>query len=211
VTTPNGDTVKTVALYARVSTADKGQDPQMQLRELRLHAQAHGWTVHDEYVDHGVSGSKDSRPALNRLMEDAKARKFDAVACWKLDRFSRSLRMLINSLEVLAASKVAFVSLRDNLDLTTAAGVLMFQMIGAFAQFERALTSERVRAGLKNAVAKGKTLGRKSRTDVDAGEIRTLRAAGKSWREISAITGVPRSTCQRFAECPTNPAKSSAA
>jgi DNA invertase Pin-like site-specific DNA recombinase len=191
-----------VALYARVSTSDKGQDPQMQLREMRSHAQAQGWTVHEEYIDHGVSGAKDSRPALNRLMSDAQACAFDAVMVWKLDRFSRSLRHLVVSLETLAAAGVAFVSLRDNLDLTTASGRLMFQMIGAFAEFERALTSERVRAGLRNARAKGKQLGRKARTDIDVPEIARLRAEGLDWRQIAAITGVPRSTCYRL--CPKN-------
>lgn len=203
MTKPNGhDQVKTLALYARVSTTDKGQDPEMQLRELREYARLHGLTVFREYVDSGVSGSKDSRPQLNALMTDAQLRKFDAVLVWKLDRFSRSLRMLINSLEVLAGAQVSFISLRDNLDLTTPAGRLMFQMIGAFAEFEREIIRERVRAGLRNAKAKGKTLGHPRRQDVDVAEIRKLRSAGKSWREIAEITGLPRSTCH--AACPEN-------
>lgn len=206
MTGTNGKTITAVALYARVSTLDKKQDPEMQLRELRAHVQAQGWTISGEYIDHGVSGSKDSRPALNRLMADAQVAKFDAVLVWKLDRFSRSLRHLIVSLEALAASGVSFVSLRDNLDLTTAAGRLMFQMIGAFAEFEREITRERVRAGLRNAVAKGKQLGRKARTDIDIAQIRRLRDGGMTWREIELQTGVPRSTCLRV--CPKNLAKS---
>jgi DNA invertase Pin-like site-specific DNA recombinase len=202
----NGKAITSVALYARVSTLDKGQDPEMQLRELRAHAQAQGWEVFSEYVDHGISGSKDSRPQLNRMMADAAAGKFDAVLVWKLDRFSRSLRMLITSLESLAASGVSFVSLRDNLDLTTATGRLMFQMIGAFAEFEREITRERVRAGLRNARAKGKQLGRKARTDIDVNEIARLRGEGLDWRQIAERTGVPRSTC--FRVCPKNLAKS---
>lgn len=186
--------ITSVALYARVSTLDKGQDPEMQLREMREHARLQGWTVFSEYVDHGISGSKDSRPQLNRMMADAQVRKFDAVLVWKLDRFSRSLRMLITSLETLAASGVSFVSLRDNLDLTTAAGRLMFQMIGAFAEFEREITRERVRAGLRHARAKGKKLGRKERTDIDVPALLALRAAGKSWRKIAAQTGIPMAT-----------------
>jgi DNA invertase Pin-like site-specific DNA recombinase len=191
-------TLQSIALYARVSTLDKGQDPEMQLRELRAYAAAQGLTVFSEYVDHGVSGSKDSRPALNRLMADStsKPRKFDAVLVWKLDRFSRSLRHLINSLEALRAADVAFVSLRDNLDLSTAAGMLMFQMIGAFAEFERAITRERVRAGLRNAKAKGKTLGRKQRAGVDVDWILSLRSQGKSWRQIQKETGIPQATCR---------------
>lgn len=186
--------IKLVALYARVSTSDKGQDPEMQLRELRAHAQTQGWTIAEEYIDHGFSGAKDSRPALNRLMVDAQAQKFDALLVWKLDRFSRSLKHLITSLETLAACKVAFVSLRDNLDLTTAAGRLMFQMIGAFAEFEREITRERVRAGLRNARAKGATLGKPRRTDIDIEKVTSLRAQRVSWREISKRLRIPVST-----------------
>jgi DNA invertase Pin-like site-specific DNA recombinase len=188
--------ILSVALYARVSTLDKGQDPEMQLRELRAHAAAQGLTVFGEYLDHGISGAKDSRPALNRMMEDARLRKFDAVLVWKLDRFSRSLRHLINSLELLASTGVAFISLRDNLDLSTPSGRLMFQMIGAFAEFEREITRERVRAGLRNARAKGKTLGRKQRGGVDVGLILQLRGQGKSWRAIEKATGIPQATCR---------------
>lgn len=206
MTGTNGKAITSVALYARVSTLDKGQDPEMQLRELRAHAQTQGWTVYSEYIDKGISGSKDSRPQLNRMMADAQARKFDAVLCWKLDRFSRSLKHLINSLETLAVSAVSFVSLRDNLDLTTAAGRLMFQMIGAFAEFEREITRERVRAGLQNARAKGKQLGAKARTDIDFSEIRRLRDSGLSWREIAKQTGIPRQTC--FRVCPIDLAES---
>ena len=198
MTGTNGKTITSVGLYARVSTLDKKQDPEMQLRELRAYAQGQGWQVFSEYVDHGISGSKDSRPQLNRMMADAQARNFDAVLCWKLDRFSRSLKHLINSLETLAASGVSFVSLRDNLDLTTAAGRLMFQMIGAFAEFEREITRERVRAGLAHAKAKGKTLGRKARTDIDVSRIQRLKDGGMTWEEIADHTGIPQTTCYRF-------------
>jgi DNA invertase Pin-like site-specific DNA recombinase len=206
MTGTNGKAIISVALYSRVSTLDKGQDPEMQLRELRAHATAQGWTVYDEYTDKGISGSKDSRPALNRMMADAQAKKFDAVLCWKLDRFSRSLKHLINSLETLAVYAVSFVSLRDNLDLTTAAGRLMFQMIGAFAEFEREITRERVRAGLQHARSKGKMLGRKARTDIDVSQIKRLRDGGMTWREIETHTGVPRNTAYRV--CPKNLAQS---
>jgi len=205
MTGTNGKAITSVALYARVSTLDKGQDPQMQLRELRAHATAQGWLIHDEYIDKGISGSKDSRPQLNRMMSDAAAKKFDAVLVWKLDRFSRSLKHLINSLETLAVSAVSFVSLRDNLDLTTAAGRLMFQMIGAFAEFEREITRERVRAGLQHARAKGKLLGRKARTDIDVSALLALRDAGMSWRKIAAQTGIPQATCRD--RCAANPQK----
>jgi DNA invertase Pin-like site-specific DNA recombinase len=188
--------IQSVALYARVSTLDKGQDPEMQLRELRAHAATQNLTVFEEYLDHGVSGAKSSRPALDRMMEDARLKKFDGVMVWKLDRFSRSLKHLINSLDLLASSGVAFISLRDNLDLSTASGRLMFQMIGAFAEFERALTRERVTAGLANARSKGKILGRKKRGGVDVDRIIALRSQGKSWRQIAKETGIPQATCR---------------
>jgi putative DNA-invertase from lambdoid prophage Rac len=187
-------TIQSVALYARVSTLDKGQDPEMQLRELRAHATAQNLTVFAEYLDHGVSGSKASRPALDRMMEDARLSKFDAVLVWKLDRFSRSLKHMIISLDVLAKTGVGFISLRDNLDFSTAAGRAMFQMIGVFAEFEREMTRERVRAGLVNARAKGKVLGRKKRAGVDVELIRMLRSEGKSWRAIQKQTGIPQAT-----------------
>jgi DNA invertase Pin-like site-specific DNA recombinase len=113
----------------------------MQLAELREYASRRGWQVTAEYVDHGVSGSKESRPSLNRLMVDAHRRTFDAVLVWKIDRFGRSLKHLVNSLADLAAYGVAFISLRDNLDLSTPSGRLMFQIIGAMAEFERSLNS----------------------------------------------------------------------
>src|SRR5947208_3474894 len=144
-----------VAVYARVSTANHGQDPELQLRETREYAASRGWVIAKEYTD-VASGSKDSRPALNELMADARRRKFDAVVVWKLDRFGRSLRHLVNALAELESNGVAFVSLRDNLDLSTPSGRLMFQIIGAMAEFERALIQERVKAGLCHARSKGK-------------------------------------------------------
>jgi len=176
-----------VAIYARVSTA-VGQHVEMQLAELREFAARRGWHVVDEYVDH-ASGAKESRPALNRLMADAHRRRFDAVVVWKLDRFGRSLRHLVNALAEFEAIGVAFVSIRDNLDLGTPAGRLMFQIIGAMAEFERSLIQERVRAGLRHARAKGKRLGR-PRVIADAAKITALRASGASWRAISEKLGM---------------------
>src|SRR5664280_1601155 len=135
------------ALYARVSTLN-GQHPEMQLAELREYASRRGWKIMGEYVDEGVSGSKESRPELNRLMADAHSRKFDIVLVWKIDRFGRSLRHLVTALADLDAYGVTFASLRDNLDLSTPTGRLMFQIIGAMAEFELSLTKERVKCGL---------------------------------------------------------------
>jgi DNA invertase Pin-like site-specific DNA recombinase len=184
-----------VALYARVSTLNN-QDPEMQLSELREYAGRRGWQIVEEFTDQGVSGCKESRPALNRLMSDACRRRFDAILVWKIDRFGRSLKHLVNALAELAALGVAFISLRDNLDLSTPSGRLMFQIIGAMAEFERALIQERVRAGLRNARAKGRRLGR-PRVIVDASKIASLRAQGRSWAEIRTETGISKGTAQR--------------
>lgn len=186
-----------VALYARVSTLN-GQDPEVQLRELREYAERRGWQILREYVDHGVSGAKESRPALNQLLADGHRRAFDAVLVWKLDRFGRSLKHLVVTLADLEALGITFISLRDNLDLTTPSGRLMFQIIGAMAEFERALIQERVRAGLRNARAKGKRLGR-PRAHVDASRVAALRASGASWRTISREMGVGVATLLRAA------------
>ncbi|HEV3276297.1 MAG TPA: recombinase family protein [Terriglobia bacterium] len=153
-----------VALYCRVSTNTGQQSPEMQVRELQEYAERRGWRIVDEYTDQGISGAKESRPALNRLVTEAHRRCFDAVLVWKLDRFGRSLRHLVNALAEFEALGIAFVSLRDNLDLSTPSGRLMFQIIGAMAEFERTLIAERVKAGMRNARAKGRKIGRPPRT-----------------------------------------------
>ena len=173
-----------VALYARVSTANGQQDPELQLSELREYATRRGWEIAEIYTDNGVSGSKDSRPALNRLMADAGQRKFDTVLVWKLDRFGRSLRHLINALAELEARGIAFVSLRDNLDLGTPSVRLMFQIIGAMAEFERALIQERVKAGLRHARSKGKRLGRPTIV-VDRSRIASRAPVHEGWKAIA--------------------------
>lgn len=187
-----------VALYARVSTANGQQDPEMQLRELREFCSRRGWQVAKEYVDR-VSGSKDFRPALNQLMSDAARRKIDAVLVWKLDRFGRSLRHLVNALAELETLGLSFISLRDNLDLSTPSGRLMFQIIGAMAEFERSLIQERVKAGLRNAKAKGRRLGR-PRAVVDQAEVLAMRNRGASWRAVAGKLGVGLGTAYRIAQ-----------
>jgi DNA invertase Pin-like site-specific DNA recombinase len=180
------------AIYARVST-NNGQDPQVQICELKEYCERRSWEIEDEYVDVGVSGAKDSRPELNRLMADAKRRKFDLILVWKLDRFGRSLRHLVNALAELEAFGVAFASLTDNLDLSTPSGRLMFQVIAAMSEFERELIRERVRAGMRNAQAKGRAIGR-PKSSVDASQISRLRDSGASWREIAKATGLSLGT-----------------
>jgi DNA invertase Pin-like site-specific DNA recombinase len=179
--------IRRIGLYARVSTLN-GQNPEMQLSELREYAQRRGWAVYSEYVDLGVSGSKDSRPELNRMMADAHARKFDGIAVWKLDRLGRSLKHLVTTIEDLGHYGVTFVSLRDNLDLSTPAGRLMLHIIGAMAEFERSLIQERVVAGIAAARKRGVRMGRPKRW-VSAEKVRTLREAGTPWRAIARKMG----------------------
>jgi DNA invertase Pin-like site-specific DNA recombinase len=157
VTASSPETTLKAAIYARVSTLD--QQPENQLQELRRYVEARGWTA-VEYVDRGVSGAKDRRPALDELVRDAKRRRFDVLVCWRLDRLGRNLRHLILLLDELQAVGVAFVSLAEGIDATTPAGRLQLHVLGAIAEFERARIAERVRAGLARAKAQGKRLGR---------------------------------------------------
>ncbi len=181
-----------VAIYARVSTVNHGQDVSMQTRELRQFAEARGWNVAGEYIDAGVSGAKDSRPELNRLMGDAHKRRFDVVCVWRFDRFARSVSHLLRALETFKALGIDFVSYSEQMDTSTPAGKMVFTVLGAVAELERSLIVERVRAGLRNARAKGKTLGR-PRVSMDAAKAGRLREQGRSIREIADELGVSRS------------------
>ena len=181
-----------VAIYARVSTVNHGQDVSMQTRELSQFAEARGWNVAGEYIDAGVSGAKDSRPELNRLMADAHKRRFDIVCVWRFDRFARSVSHLLRALETFKALGIDFVSYSEQMDTSTPAGKMVFTVLGAVAELERSLIVERVRAGLRNARTKGKTLGR-PRASVDAARIGRLRAQGRSIREIADELGYSRS------------------
>ena len=183
-----------VGLYGRVSTTDKGQDPELQLRDLRTYANARGWKVFGEYVDKGESGAKDRRPELDRLMEDARKRRIDGILVWKLDRFGRSLKSLVTTLEELRALGIQFVSYTENLDFSTPAGRAMANLIGVFAEFERDLIRERVKAGIQNAKSKGIRVGR--RPLIDERLLRTVRDRrdkGMSLRGISKELGVSKS------------------
>jgi DNA invertase Pin-like site-specific DNA recombinase len=193
-----------VAIYAGVSTVGQGQSPEMQMRELREYTERRGWTLAGEYVDTGISGAKDSRPELNRLMTDAHRRRFDCVAVWRFDRFARSVSHLLRALDTCRALGVEFVSLSESLDTATPAGRMVFTVLGAVAELERSLIAERVRAGLRNARAKGKRLGR-PRVVVDAAQIAYLRKQGRSWSAICEETRLSRGTAQRaFASLPKN-------
>jgi DNA invertase Pin-like site-specific DNA recombinase len=174
------------AVYARVSTLHNGQDSTIQTRELVEYCQRRGWEVFECYVDNGVSGKKDSRPELNRLMADAHSRRFDVVVVWRFDRFSRSVSHLCRALEIFNALKINFVSMIEQIDTTTPAGTFVFHVLAAVAQSERQTTVERVRGGLRNARARGKRLGRPRKT-VDVAQINSLRASGHSWRSIAGV------------------------
>jgi DNA invertase Pin-like site-specific DNA recombinase len=161
----------------------------MQTRELEEYCQRRGWHIHGVYVDNGFSGKKDSRPQLNRMMQDAHERRFSVVVVWRFDRFARSVSHLLRALETFNALGVQFVSLSEQVDTSTPTGKMVFTVLGAVAELERNLIVERVRAGLRHARAKGKRLGRPKKS-VDAVRIASLRTAGDSWRTISRKMGV---------------------
>jgi DNA invertase Pin-like site-specific DNA recombinase len=188
--------MKRAAIYARVSTTNHGQDVSTQTRDLEQFARARGWRLVDSYLDVGISGSKDSRPQLDRLMADAHKRLFDVVIVWRFDRFARSVSHLLRALDTFNALGIAFVSLSEQMDTTTPTGKMIFTVLGAVAELERSLIVERVRAGLRNARAKGKTLGR-PRKIVDATKIAALRTQGCSWREIARKVGTNTASARR--------------
>ncbi len=180
------------AIYARVSTFD--QEPENQLQELRRYVEARGWTE-KEYVDRGVSGAKDRRPALDALVSDAKRRRFDVLVCWRLDRLGRNLRHLVTLIEELQTMGIAFISLGEGIDCTTPAGKLQLHILAALAEFKRARIQERVKAGLARARAQGVRLGRPRRR-IDRERLATV--AGLPEREAARRLGIPRSTLQRW-------------
>jgi DNA invertase Pin-like site-specific DNA recombinase len=170
-----------------VSTRD--QDCTLQLNELRSYCNARQFEIVREYVDQGVSGSLDSRPELNLLMADARRRKLDTILVWRFDRFVRSTRHLLLALEEFRELGVAFVSYMENIDTTSALGRAIFTIVAAVAELERNLICERVSAGIRNARARGKRLGR-PRQQVDLERLAELRASGKSLMQIAAMLKV---------------------
>ena len=184
------------ALYARVSTLD--QEPENQLAELRRYVTARGWTA-VEYVDHGVSGAKERRPALDALIKDAHRRRFDAVVCWRLDRLGRSLTHLVTLLDEFQALSVSFVSLGEGIDLGTPAGRLQLHILAALAEFERSRIAERVSAGLARARSQGRKLGR-PQVVVSADALASV--AGLSSRQAARQLGVSATTVRRLRQIP---------
>jgi DNA invertase Pin-like site-specific DNA recombinase len=185
------------AIYARVSTTNHGQDVGMQTRELREYRERRGREC-VEYVDSGVSGSKERRPALDRLWADCRRRLVSAVVVYRYDRFARSLRQLVNALEEFRSLGIDFISLHEGVDTSTPNGRLVFGIFASIAEFERELIRDRVRSGLAAARAKGKVLGRPKK-ELDASRVASLRAAGHRWRAIAKQLGVGVGTLYRIA------------
>jgi DNA invertase Pin-like site-specific DNA recombinase len=181
-----------IAIYARVST-NNGQDPELQLRELREYCQRRNWQIWHEYVDVGISGAKERRPELDKLLADAHRRRFDAVVVWRFDRFARSVAHLLRALEGFRSQGIEFISLSEQVDTSTPTGKMVFTVLGAVAELERSLIAERVRAGLRNARAKGRKLGRPRKIS-NAEAVVRLRNEGASWRAIGRKLGVSAAT-----------------
>src|ERR1700682_5318332 len=165
-----------IGIYARVSTKD--QSCELQVRDLRAYCAARGFELVREYVDVGQSGAKDSRPELNKLMDDARKRQFDAIVVWRFDRFARSTKHLLLALEEFRSLGIQFISYQENVDTSSALGQALFTIVSAVAQLERDLIRERVSAGIRNARANGKKLGRPMRT-MDSDRILQMRAEGQ--------------------------------
>ena len=190
---------KKAAIYVRVST-DK-QTLENQLRELKQIAERRGWQVTQEYHDAGISGAKgrDGRPGLDQMLNDAKRRKFDVVMAWAIDRLGRSLVDLLGTIQVLEACGVDLYLDQQSIDTTTPAGKLMFQVTGAFAEFERSMIRQRVHAGLKRAVQQGKQLGRPRISEALEKRIQSQLRAGKGILKVAREIGVGTGTVQRIA------------
>lgn len=185
----------TVAIYCRVSTDH--QDCDHQLRELRQHCTIRGWAA-VEYIDRGISGSKESRPALNQLLADMRAGKFQGILVWAWDRLARSVKQLVNIFEECRKRDVAIISVSQNIDTSGMYGRLVFHILAAVAEIEREIICDRVRSGLKAAKARGVILGHK--TAYDRVKILGLRSQGHSIRAISRQLNVPRSSVARAVE-----------
>jgi len=186
-----------VALYARVST--DGQSTENQLQELRKVADQNGWQIAQEFVDHGISGFKgrDQRPAFDEMCKGVIRRDFDLIMAWSVDRLGRSLQYLITFLDELHSKKVDLFLHQQGIDTTTPAGKMMFQLLGVFSEFEKAMIKERVYAGLARARAQGKKLGRPRVSLEVENKIKELRSTGKGIRRIASELRVGVSTVKR--------------
>jgi len=189
---------KRVALYARVST--DGQSVENQLHELEAVAVKEGWEIIERFIDKGISGAKgrEGRPAFDRLSKGVVRREFDVVAAWSVDRLGRSLQDLLAFLNELHSKHTNLYLHKQGIDTTTPAGKLLFQMLGVFAEFERSMIVERVKAGLKRARAQGKVLGRPRVSALVEAKVMALRKQGRGMRAIARELGIGNCTVQRI-------------
>jgi DNA invertase Pin-like site-specific DNA recombinase len=193
-------TMKQVAIYTRVSTADQNLD--LQINDLSEYANKRGWQIYRIFEDK-ISGTTKTRPQLDQLFKDAKIRKFDIVLVWKFDRFARSLKMLVDSLELFKDLGIDFVSYKESIDTTTSMGRLIFNINSAYAEFEREIIGDRVKAGVANKRAKLATLGDLSwgRKPLDQQiqlKIQQLKTANKSIRVIAKTLGISKTTVLKY-------------
>ena len=185
------------ALYVRVSTLD--QSVQMQLADLQSYCAQRGFEVYREYCDHGISGTKERRPALDALMADARKRKFAMVLVWRFDRFARSTKHLVTSLEEFQHLSIDFISYQENIDSSSPLGKAMFTIVAAIAELERNIIAERIRGGLRRAKAMGKKIGRPSlRNSQQVEAVRQMRVEGKSYQTIAKALGVSKSAAHKW-------------
>ena len=187
---------KRVALYARISTTGRGQDSGLQLDELRQVAAQRGWTIIGEYADDGISGTKDTRPALDRMMADVRRGRIDVIMVWRFDRFARSVSHLLVALNEFRERGVDFISVREQVDTSTPMGRAVFTIVAAIAELEREIIVERVRAGVARAQAHGKHCGR-PRRDLDLRAAHVLLGQGIGIRQVAAMLGLPRTSLTR--------------
>jgi DNA invertase Pin-like site-specific DNA recombinase len=188
---------KRVALYARVSTLDKGQDPETQLVQLRQYAQARNFEIVTEYIDY-ASGTSEDRTQYKLMMDAAKKRKIDVVLVWRYDRFARSTQALVNALKEFQSLGIDFISYQENIDTTTPTGELIFHVMASLAQFESSLISQRVKAGMARAKAQGKHIARPPIAQELQKKIIELQREGVSMNKISKILGIAYGTVYNY-------------
>jgi len=186
-----------VALYARVSTLDKGQDPETQLIQLREYAKRRNFEIIGEFIDY-ASGTSEERKQYKLMMEAAKKRKIDVVLVWRYDRFARSTQALVNALKEFKNLGIDFISYQENIDTTTPTGELIFHVMASLAQFESSLISERVKAGMQRAKAQGKNISRPKLAKNKLNRIMELKEQGLSMNQISIQSGVAYGTVYNY-------------
>ena len=191
------NTTKRVALYARVSTLDKGQDPETQLVQLRGYAQARNFEVITEFIDY-ASGTTEDRTQYKLMMAAAKKRKIDVVLVWRYDRFARSTQALVNALKEFQSLGIDFISYQENIDTTTPTGELIFHVMASLAQFESSLISQRVKAGMARAKAQGKHSARPPIAKELQEKIIELQREGVSMNKISKTLGIAYGTVYNY-------------